>query len=55
VTLADRSTLTTLSLMEKAGVPISIVSKWAGHYDAAFTMRTCRYLACSEGLGPPTF
>ena len=31
---------TTLSLMEKAGVPISIVSKWAGHYDAAFTMRT---------------
>lgn len=31
---------TTLSLMEKAGVPISIVSKWAGHYDAVFTMRT---------------
>ena len=31
---------TTLSLMEKAGVPISIVSKWAGHYDAAFTMKT---------------
>jgi integrase len=31
---------TTLSLMEKAGVPISILSKWAGHYDAAFTMRT---------------
>jgi integrase len=30
----------TLSLMEKAGVPISIVSKWAGHYDAAFTMKT---------------
>jgi integrase len=26
--------------MEKAGVPISIISKWAGHYDAAFTMRT---------------
>ena len=25
---------------KKAGVPISIVSKWAGHYDAAFTMRT---------------
>jgi integrase len=22
------------------GVPISIVSKWAGHYDSAFTMRT---------------
>jgi integrase len=31
---------TTLSLMEKAGVPISIISEWAGHYDAAFTMRT---------------
>jgi integrase len=31
---------TALSLMEKAGVPISIISKWAGHYDAAFTMRT---------------
>jgi integrase len=31
---------TTLSLMEKAGVPISIISKLAGHYDAAFTMRT---------------
>jgi integrase len=31
---------TTLSLMEKAGVPISIISKWAGHYDAAFTMKT---------------
>lgn len=31
---------TTLSLMEKAGVPISIISKWAGHYDSAFTMRT---------------
>ena len=29
-----------LSLMEKTGVPISIVSKWAGHYDAALTMRT---------------
>jgi integrase len=27
-------------LMEHAGVPISIVSKWAGHYDAAFTQRT---------------
>ncbi|MQB02329.1 MAG: tyrosine-type recombinase/integrase, partial [Actinobacteria bacterium] len=31
---------TTLSLMEKAGVPISVISKWAGHHDAAFTMRT---------------
>jgi integrase len=29
-----------LSLLEKAGVPISIVSAWAGHYDAAFTLRT---------------
>lgn len=26
--------------MEKAGVPISIVSKWAGHYGSAFTMKT---------------
>jgi integrase len=31
---------TTLTLMEHAGVPISIISKWAGHYDAAFTQRT---------------
>ena len=31
---------TTLSLMEKAGVPISIVSRWAGHYDKAFTYST---------------
>ena len=31
---------TALSLMEKAGVPISIVSKWAGHYDSSFTMKT---------------
>ena len=31
---------TTLSLIEKAGVPISIVSKWAGHYDSSFTQRT---------------
>lgn len=23
--------------MEKAGVPISIISKWAGHYDVRFT------------------
>ena len=55
MTSADRLTATTLSLMEKADVPISFVSKWAGHYDAAFTMRTCRYLARSEGLEPPTF
>ena len=26
--------------MEKAGVPISIISKWAGHYDSSFTMKT---------------
>jgi hypothetical protein len=26
--------------MEHARVPISIVSKWAGHYDAAFAQRT---------------
>jgi len=25
---------------EEGRRPISIVSKWAGHYDAAFTMRT---------------
>ncbi len=31
---------TTLSLMEKAGVPISVISKWAGHYDSSFTMKT---------------
>jgi Site-specific recombinase XerD len=30
---------TALSLMEKAGVPISVVSRWAGHYDASFTLR----------------
>jgi integrase len=39
ITLHD-SRHTTLTLMEHAGVPISIVSKWAGHYDAAFTRRT---------------
>lgn len=31
---------TTLSLMEKAGVPISVISRWAGHHDSAFTMKT---------------
>jgi integrase len=30
----------TLSLMEKAGVPSSVISKWAGHYDSAFTQKT---------------
>ena len=39
ITLHD-SRHTTLTLMEHAGVPISIVSKWAGYYDAAFTQRT---------------
>lgn len=37
---------TALSLMEKAGVPISIISKWAGHYDTAFTYST--YVHASE-------
>jgi integrase len=31
---------TMCSLMEKAGVPPSIISAWAGHYSAAFTMAT---------------
>ena len=31
---------TALSLMEKSGVPISIISKWAGHCDPSFTYRT---------------
>lgn len=31
---------TALSLMEKAGVPVSIIAAWAGHYSAAFTMAT---------------
>jgi integrase len=31
---------TTPSLLEKAGVPISIISKWADHYDSSFTMKT---------------
>jgi integrase len=31
---------TALSLMEHAGVPISVISKWAGHYDTAFTYST---------------
>jgi len=26
--------------VEHAGVPISIISKWAGRYDSAFTQRT---------------
>jgi integrase len=39
ITLHD-SRHTTLSLMEKAGVPISVISKWAGHFDSAFTQKT---------------
>lgn len=39
ITLHD-SRHTTLTLMEHAGVPISIISKWAGHYDSAFTQKT---------------
>lgn len=26
--------------MEHAGVPISVISMWAGHYDSAFTQKT---------------
>lgn len=29
---------TTCSLMEKAGVPVSIIAAWAGHHSGAFTM-----------------
>ena len=39
ITLHD-SRHTTLTLMEHAGVPISIISKWAGHYDSALTQKT---------------
>jgi integrase len=45
ITLHD-SRHTTLTLMEHAGVPISIISKWAGHYDSAFTQKT--YVHASE-------
>jgi len=45
ITLHD-SRHTTLTLMEPAGVPISIISKWAGHYDSAFTQKT--YVHASE-------
>jgi integrase len=31
---------TTCSLMEKAGVPVSVIAAWAGHYSGAFTMAT---------------
>jgi integrase len=47
---------TTLSLMEKAGVPISIVSKREGHLSRPrMWPLTCGYVARSEGLEPPTF
>ncbi len=29
-----------ITLTEKSGVPISIISWWAGHYDTGFTMKT---------------
>ena len=38
ITLHD-SRHTTLTLMEHAGVPISVIGKWAGHYDSSFTQR----------------
>jgi integrase len=40
ITLHDSRHTTYVTLMEHAGVPISIVSKWAGHYDSAFTQKT---------------
>jgi integrase len=40
---------TALSL-EKAGVPISIVSRWAGHYDTAFTYRRYVHADHAEDL-----
>jgi integrase len=39
ITLHD-SRHTTLTLMEHAGVPFSIISKLAGHYDSSFTQKT---------------
>ena len=45
MTLHD-SRHTTLTLMEHEGVPISIISKWAGHYNSAFTQKT--YVHASE-------
>ena len=41
---------TALSLMEKAGVPVSVISAWAGHYSGAFTMATYVH-AEAEDLG----
>ena len=51
ITLHD-SRHTTLSLMETPGVPISIISKWAGHYDSAFTRgptSTPATTTCTQG------
>ncbi len=31
---------TACSLMEKAGVPVSVIAAWAGHYSGVFTMAT---------------
>jgi integrase len=45
---------TTLSLMEKAGVPISIISKWAGHYDSSFTMKTYVHASDEEPEAGPS-
>jgi integrase len=45
ITLHD-SRHTTLTLMEHADAPISIISKWAGHYDSAFTQKT--YVPASD-------
>jgi hypothetical protein len=39
---------TTLSLLEKAGGPISVVSKWAGHYSPTNKALTSRY--AGQGL-----
>jgi len=36
--------------MEKAGVPVSIISRWAGHYDAAFTLRQYVHADHAEDL-----
>lgn len=45
ITLRDQRSVS-LSLMEKAGVPISIISAWAGHYDPAFTYK--EYVVAEE-------
>jgi integrase len=47
ITLHD-SRHTTLTLMEHAGVPISIISTWAGHYDSAFTQKTYVHASYEE-------